>query len=125
MGWGLRGIRGAITVSENSAAAIEQAVLELLTVLCERNRLEPEAICSAVFTATQDLDAIFPSQVARVRLHGWSQVPLLDVAQMSVPGSLRSCIRVLLQVNTPCPQHEIQHVYLRDAHKLRPDLGQS
>ena len=32
------------------------------------------------------------------------------------------CIRVLVHWNTDLPQSEIQHIYIRDAVKLRPDL---
>ena len=76
---------------------------------------------SVTFTATQDLDAIFPAAIARQRPH-WQDVPLLDVQQMYVEGSLKRCIRVLIHVNTPKPQKDISHAYLRDACHLRPDL---
>ncbi|AGY58932.1 chorismate mutase [Gloeobacter kilaueensis] len=121
MGWGIRGIRGATTVEENSAAAIEQAVVELLEELSRRNRLNCADIGCVIFTATADLDAIFPSQAARLNLPGWEQVALLDLTQMAVPGSLPRCVRVLLQVNTDLPQQAIHHVYLRGAQHLRPD----
>jgi chorismate mutase len=41
---------------------------------------------------------------------------------MQVKDSLKLCIRVLIQVNTPKPQAEIYHSYLRKAQNLRPDL---
>ena len=41
---------------------------------------------------------------------------------MTIPGSLGRCIRVLVHWNTDLPQDAIQHVYIRDAVKLRPDL---
>ncbi|UFP93431.1 chorismate mutase [Gloeobacter morelensis] len=121
MGWCVRGIRGATTVEENSKAAIEQAVVELMASICERNVFEPQDIGCVIFTATSDLDALFPSQAARCHLRGWENVALLDLAQLEVPGSVPRCIRVLLQINTPHPQPEIQHVYLRGARGLRPD----
>jgi chorismate mutase len=40
-----------------------------------------------------------------------------------VPNSLPFCIRVMIHWNTELPQSAIQHVYLRDAVKLRPDLA--
>ncbi|GAB5515109.1 MAG: hypothetical protein Rhob2KO_28340 [Rhodopirellula baltica] len=43
--------------------------------------------------------------------------------EVSVEGSLPRCIRVLLHWNTTKSQSEIQHVYIRDAVKLRPDLS--
>ena len=76
------------------------------------------------FTTTSDLDAIFPAAVARQRPN-WDSVPLLDLQQMHVKGSLQLCIRVLIQVNTPRAQSAIVHRYLRDAKTLRPDLSES
>ncbi|MGB5772545.1 MAG: chorismate mutase [Crocosphaera sp.] len=120
MEWKVRGIRGATTVTENSKEAIEEAVTELLNAIETQNQLNPEDIVSVTFTATQDIDAIFPAAIARQRPH-WEDVPLLDVQQMSVEGSLKRCIRVLIHVNTPKPQKEISHSYLREACNLRPD----
>ncbi|NES74146.1 MAG: chorismate mutase, partial [Okeania sp. SIO2D1] len=74
--WKVRGIRGAITVSENSVEAIKDAVNELLDDVEFRNQLDPEDIVSTVFTTTKDLDAIFPAAIARQRSK-WENVPLL------------------------------------------------
>jgi chorismate mutase len=35
---------------------------------------------------------------------------------------LRRCVRVLVNWNTDKTQHEIVHVYVKEAVKLRPDL---
>ncbi len=120
MEWKVRGIRGATTVKENSPEAIAEAVRELLNIIESQNQLNAEDIVSVTFTATQDLDAIFPAAIARQRPH-WENVPLLDVQQMSVQNSLERCIRVLIHVNTPKPQKEVSHVYLHGASNLRPD----
>ncbi len=119
--WKVRAIRGATTVTENTKEAIQEAVTELLDAIETHNQLNPEDIVSVTFTATQDLDAIFPAAIARQLTH-WQDIPLLDVQQMYVQGSLKGCIRVLIHVNTPKPQKDIAHAYLRDACKLRPDL---
>jgi chorismate mutase len=119
--WRVRGLRGATTVSQNSAEAIAEAVTELLDALETQNQLAPADIVSVTFCATQDLDALFPASVARRRL-GWEHVPLLDVQQMKVTDSLDHCIRVLIHLNTPLPQNAIRHAYLRGAAILRPDL---
>nr|WP_227873547.1 chorismate mutase [Aphanothece sacrum] len=118
--WKVRGIRGATTASDNTKEAIAQAVTELLDAIESRNQFDPEDIVSVTFTATGDLDAIFPAAIARQRPQ-WDTVPLLDVQQMQVEGSLKRCIRVLIHLNTPLPQKEIYHSYLRDACHLRPD----
>ena len=120
MGWRVRAIRGATTVSENTVEAIREAVTELLDELEARNRLDPNEIISAIFTTTRDLDAIFPAAIARARPH-WDTVALLDVQQMHVEGSLQRCIRFLIHINTPVSQVEIHHPYLREAKNLRPD----
>ena len=120
MQWKVRAIRGATTVTVNTIEAIREAVTELLEAIEIHNSLDPDDIVSIIFTATQDLDAIFPAAIARERSH-WQNVPLLDVQQMHVVGSLEKCIRVILHVNTPKLQSEMQHVYLQGAKNLRPD----
>jgi chorismate mutase len=120
--WRIRGLRGATTVTENSSAAIAEAVRELFDVLEQKNQLDPDLIISVVFSVTKDINAIFPASVIRHR-PGWDLVPLLDLQQMDVPDSLPRCIRVLIQFNTPLPQTALQPVYLRDAASLRPDLA--
>lgn len=122
MEWKVRGIRGAITVSDNDKSAIADAVTELLDELEAHNSLNSEDISYVFFTTTPDLDAVFPAAIARHR-PGWDQVPLLDLQQMAVPGSLPFCIRVLIQVNTTLPQSAMIHRYLRKAQYLRPDLA--
>ncbi len=125
MEWRVRAIRGATTVSENSVGAIREAVMELLDELEGHNQIDHDEIISAIFTATQDLDAIFPAAIARERPQ-WDNVALLDLQQMHVEGSLERCIRCLIHINTPVSQLEIYHPYLRHAKNLRPDwsLGQ-
>ncbi|MCP2729043.1 chorismate mutase [Limnofasciculus baicalensis] len=120
MEWRVRAIRGATTVSENSVGAIREAVMELLDELEGHNQIDHDEIVSAIFTATRDLDAIFPAAIARERPN-WDNVALLDLQQMHVEGSLKRCIRFLIHINTPVSQLEIYHPYLRHAKNLRPD----
>lgn len=117
----IQAIRGATTVPVNSKDAMAEAVNELLDALEKMNQLDPNDIVSAVFSVTQDLDAIFPAAIARQR-PGWDQVPLLDVQQMYVKGSLERCIRFLIHVNVS--NTDIHHPYLRGAKELRPDWSQ-
>ena len=42
---------------------------------------------------------------------------------MNVPGSMQKCVRILLHVNTDAAPQDIQHIYLRDATRLRTDLA--
>ncbi|MBW4649789.1 MAG: chorismate mutase [Kastovskya adunca ATA6-11-RM4] len=124
MEWRVRAIRGATTASANTVEAIREAVSELLNELETHNQIDYEEVISAIFTTTKDLDAIFPAAIARERPQ-WDNVPLLDVQQMHVEGSLERCIRFLIHVNTPALQAEIYHPYLRQAKNLRPDWSQS
>lgn len=119
----VRGIRGAITVEQNEAASIHQATRELLLAMVEENQLTTPLIASCFITMTPDLDAAFPAQAIR-ELDGWELIPLMGALEVQVPGGLPMCIRLLLHVNTAKTQEEIQHIYLRDAVKLRPDLQQ-
>ena len=114
-----RGIRGATTADANTPDAILAATRELLLCVIEQNDLDSADIGSAIFTTTPDLNAEFPALAAREL--GWHEVALMCGHEMSVPGALGSCIRVLIHWNTPKAQHEIQHVYIRGARNLRPD----
>ena len=117
----IRGVRGAITVTEDDVDLILQATRELLEAIVKENAdMKQEDIGSAIFTVTDDLAATFPSQAARQM--GWSMVPMMCAREIPVPGSLPKAIRVLVHWNTETPQSQIKHVYLRDAVKLRPDL---
>ena len=118
-----RGIRGATTVSADSAAEIWEAARELLEQIVAANDVQADDVASALFTVTPDLTAAFPARAARDL--GWHQVPLLDALEIPVPGSLPRCVRVLIHWNTEKPQAEICHVYLRGAAALRPDLAQT
>lgn len=118
----VRAIRGATTVEVNTKEAMRDAVSELLTDIETRNQLDYEDIISVIFTVTTDLDAVFPAAIARERPQ-WTNIPLLDIQQMQVRGSLEKCIRVLIYVNTNKPQTQMYHSYLRKAENLRPDLS--
>jgi chorismate mutase len=115
-----RGVRGATTVEQNNREEILTATRQLVALMIRRNGIEKEDVASAIFTVTPDLDAEFPALAARQL--GWLEVPLLCGHELAVPGSLPHCIRVLVHWNTDRPQHDIHHIYVRDAVKLRPDL---
>jgi len=118
----MRGIRGAVTVEENTAEAIRQATRQLLDALTERNAIRTEDIVSVFFTVTADLDAEPPARGAREM--GWTLVPMFCVQEMAAQNGLPRCIRALIHVNTDKTQQDVKHVYLGEAVKLRPDLAQ-
>jgi len=113
----MRGIRGATQVAANTVPAIEEAVVELCQEIERRNGLRPADIVWAIFTVTRDLDADFPARAARVA--GWHTVPMICSQEIPVPGSMERVIRVLLHVDSNGARN---HVYLRAAQALRPDL---
>jgi len=113
----MRGIRGATQVAANTVPAIEEAVVELCQELERRNEIGPAQIVWAIFTVTHDLDADFPARAARAA--GWTDVPMICSREIPVPGSMPLTIRVLLHVDSDGPRN---HVYLRGAQALRPDL---
>ena len=116
----MKAIRGAHTADANTAEAIRSCTLEMLTAIMEENHLTTDEIVNATFSATRDLDAAYPAKFAR-ELPGWDHVPLFCVQEMHVEGSLASCIRVMLL--TERDKHTaVQHVYLGEAVRLRPDL---
>lgn len=119
MEWRMQAIRGATTVSENTVEAMREAVMELLDELEKRNQLHPTDMISVTFSATSDLNAIFPAAIARHRPH-WDNVSMIDVQQMYVPGSLEKCIRILVHAYIKSSA-TISHIYLRHASTLRPD----
>jgi chorismate mutase len=116
----VRGIRGAIDVPANNRKEILEATKELLQEIMRRNSLEKDQIAAVIFSMTEDLNAAFPAQAAREL--GWKYVPLFCTNEVSVPGSLPRCIRVLMLVNTKKSAQEITHIYLKGAVVLRKDL---
>ncbi len=116
----VRAIRGATTAEENTREAIINATLELLGVIEEKNDLKRADAISIIFTITNDLTAVFPAAAAREM--GLTFVPLLDMAAPAIDGSLEKCIRIMIHINTDKTKEEINHVYLRGAKALRPDL---
>ena len=116
----VRGIRGAITADSNIKEEIIEKTKELLIALKKENDFKIEDITSIFFSVTSDLNVAFPAQAAREL--GWNRVPLFDMQEIEVPGSLPKCIRILIQINCRKSQTEIKHCYLREAETLRKDL---
>lgn len=112
-----KGIRGAITVEENSADAIKSATLELLSTIMTQNNLKVEDISHIIFTLTNDLNAAFPAKFARTDM-GFSEIAMMCFHELDVPDSLAKCLRILVVVN--CYENfKPQFVYLKGASRLR------
>lgn len=112
-----RGIRGAITVDENTPEAIGSATIKLIKEIMNRNNIEIDSISHAIFTLTSDLNADFPAKYARINLR-WKDVPMMCFHELDVPNSLKKCLRVLIVVN--CSEtFEPEFIYLEGAAGLR------
>ena len=116
----MRGVRGAITVEEDSAEAIWSGTRELMAAIIEANGIDEADVASVIFTTTPDLTAAYPARAAREL--GWQQTALMGMQEIAVPGGLERCIRVLIHWNTTKSIDELQHIFLRGAVVLRPDL---
>lgn len=114
-----RGVRGATTVEIDSKEEILSATRQLLALIIRLNGIDPADVASIIFSTTVDLNAEFPALAARQL--GWIDAAMLCTHELCVPGSLPKCIRVLLHWNTEKKASEIQHVYIREAVRLRPD----
>ena len=113
-----RGIRGAITIRANSRKSILAATEKLLAAMVKANKADVKDIAAIFFTTTPDLNAEFPA--AATRELGWSStLALLCGHEMSVPGALPRCLRVLMLINTEKGSDEIIHVYLGKAKQLK------
>jgi len=117
MTWKCRGIRGATTADDNTKEAVIGATKELLAKLIEVNDVDQDEVAAVILTTTKDLDAAFPALA--VRHMGWDNAALLCGNEMDVPGSLQSCIRILILVNTEKGPSDIRFVYIKGAKDLR------
>ncbi len=112
-----KGIRGAITVEENTSEAIENATIELLEKLVEVNKIDSSMISHVIFTLTKDLNAAFPATYARTRL-SWTEIAMECFNELDVENSLEKCLRVLIVLN--CNENFVpEFVYLKGAANLR------
>ena len=118
---GVRGVRGAITVEENSEKAILEGTALMLEEIIRQNNIEADDVASVILTVTPDLNATFPARAVRA-IPGWALVPLMCTTEIPVPGSLQMCVRAMILFNTDKSLKEIHHAFLGGATVLRPDL---
>ncbi len=114
-----RGVRGATTVETDTREEILAATKELLQLMIEANHIRADDVASVIFTTTPDLVSEYPALAARKL--GWMDTALLCGHEMNVPHGLQKCIRILIHWNTEKGVKEIQHIYIKEAVKLRPD----
>ena len=118
---GVRGIRGAITVEEDTSQEVLAQTKELMEEIIRQNPVDPEDVAAIFITVTNDIISDFPAKAIR-SIPGWDLVPLMCSNEIPVSGSLAKCIRIMMIANTELKQNEIKHIFLKGATKLRPDL---
>ena len=116
-------IRGATTVKKNSKDEILNETKVLVESIIKENDLNIDDIISMIFTMTNDLDSVYPSVAVRDMLN-ICDTPLLNFEEKCIQGSLRKCIRVMVNVNSEKKKSDIKHIYLYEAKKLRPDISE-
>ena len=97
-----RGIRGAITLEDNTEVSVKEATCELLDEIIKQNNIEISDIAFCIFTVTSDIDAAFPAKFARLH-NNFAQVPMMCYREMDVKGAISMCLRVAItkRQNTP------------------------
>ena len=117
----VRAVRGAIQVERDDPAVIVADTALLLTEVVCRNEIDIDDFISVVFTVTPDLASEFPATAARDL--GLVDVPLLCATEIPVPDAMERVVRLLAHIETDRPRSAVEHVYLRGAARLRPDLA--
>lgn len=117
----LRAIRGATTLDRDSRDEMIERVTELLAAMFERNGVSHDDLVSIIFTATDDLHSMFPAEAARTL--GISDVPLMCARELDINGAMTMCVRIMAHAYSNRPRADIEHIYLRRATALRPDIA--
>jgi len=116
-------IRGATTIKENTKNQILEATTELLSSIIQANNIKTDEIISILFTATKDVTKAYPAIAARQL--GITGAALMCMQELEIEESLPMCIRVMIQIQRTATLNQdlpVNHIYLHDAKKLRPDL---
>jgi chorismate mutase len=116
----VRALRGATTVDVDTTDDISARTQALVSAMLERNEVDKEDLISIIFTATDDVHAMFPATAARSL--GLGDVPLLCARELDVDGGTPRCIRVLMHLTTERARQDLHHVYLEGARGIRDDL---
>ncbi|PHV71164.1 chorismate mutase [Sporanaerobium hydrogeniformans] len=115
-------IRGAITAKANTREAMLEATRTLVQAIIEANQIDKKQIIQILFTATKDLDAVYPAVAAREL--GITEAALMCMQELSVEDSLSMCIRVAVLIESEVlTRKTVKHQYLEGAKVLRPDLA--
>ena len=113
----MKSIRGAIAVVENNEESIISSSKKLINEILIKNAITENDIEFAIFTVTSDISEAFPAKAFREL--EMTSVAAIDTFAPNIDGDLSGCIRLLIYLNKDLI--EVNHVYLDDAKKLRPD----
>lgn len=113
-------LRGAVSVSEDTEEAMNDAVVTLFQTLLEENNVKKRNIISVIFSVTPDLTSLNPA--AGLRRAGVDSLPLFCTQEPVYEGSHPRIVRILLICRKWCKLRPLKPVYIRGAEKLRPDL---
>ena len=116
----VRALRGATTVDADTTEQISERVQALLQQMLDRNGVDKDDCISILFTATDDIHAMFPALAARGM--GFGDVPLICARELDITGGTPRCVRIMMHINTDKARNELHHVYLEGAKGLRDDL---
>lgn len=116
----VRALRGATTLDADTTEQMKERVETLLRAMIERNGVRHDDIISIVFTATDDLHAMFPATAARAV--GLGDLPLLCARELDIEGAMPRCVRILMHLSTDRVPQDLRHVYLENAQGLNDEL---
>jgi chorismate mutase len=116
----VRALRGATTLDVDTADQVRERTITLLEEMIGRNDIHHDDVISVLFTATDDVHAMFPASAAREI--GFGDVPLICARELDIVDATPLCIRVLMHLTTERTRAELRHVYLEGAAGLRDDL---
>jgi chorismate mutase len=117
-----KAVRGAITVAENTRAAIESASVRLTQEILRANSIAENHIVSIMYSLTEDLTAANPA--TGLRRVGFAGTALFCVQEPRIDGGLPRVIRALVTYDS-LERRQVVPVYLDGAEVLRPDLSGS
>ena len=83
-----RGIRGAITVNNDTADDIKNAVINLFSEIRKKNEFKQEDISHIIFTMTKDIKSAFPAKFFRENFNA-PYVPMLCMNELEIEPSLK------------------------------------
>ena len=116
----VRALRGATTIDEDTTEQICERTQALVQAMLDHNGVDKDDLISILFTATDDVHAMFPATAARDI--GLGDVPLICARELDIVGGTPRCIRVMMHLTTTRSRSELHHIYLEGAKGLRDDL---